>query len=154
MERFVIDSIDRQIIGLLKRDSRITRQKIAEELEISRQTVQNRIKALEDSGIILQYTCITNDKKLGMNVTAIVLVVLDKVKRVWNFTAQELWSRQNELGIIEVHHITGEYDVVLKMKTPNIEALEDNLLKISKIEGVSRTLTMVCLSSYDHGYHI
>ncbi|MFX0064843.1 MAG: Lrp/AsnC ligand binding domain-containing protein [Candidatus Hermodarchaeota archaeon] len=50
--------------------------------------------------------------------------------------------------------MTGEYDVTLKIKTPNIEVLEDNLLKISKIEGVSRTCPMICLSSYDYGYHI
>lgn len=51
-----------------------------------------------------------------------------------------------------MHHVTGEFDVLLKMKTKNIEFLEDNLTNIFNIKGVIRTQTMICLSSYESGF--
>ncbi len=147
------DETDLKIIQMLKRDSRINRQVIAENLDnITRQTVHNRIKALEEKGIILKYTILTNDKKLGKEVTAVILVILDRAASVWEFTAKELWKQQQELGIIEMHHLAGEYDVMLKLKTESIEKLEKILAIITTIKGVQRTHTMVCLSSFEQGF--
>ncbi len=147
------DNLDLKIIQMLKQDSRVNRQLIADDLDnITRQTVHNRIKALEEKGIILQYTILTNDKKLGKEVTAIILVILDRAASVWEFTAKELWKKQQELGILEMHHLAGEYDVMLKLKTENIEHLEKILAIITTIKGVQRTHTMVCLSSFEHGF--
>ncbi|MFX0185051.1 MAG: Lrp/AsnC family transcriptional regulator [Candidatus Hodarchaeota archaeon] len=148
----IIDSIDRKILALMKDDCRISRQKIANELGISRQTVQNRIKALEDNGIILKYMIITNEKKLGKDVTALILVMLDRTKQTWSFTEESLLSRQKELEIVEMHHIAGDFDVLIKMKTRNLDSLEYNILKIVNMPGVARTRTMICLSSYEQGY--
>ena len=53
-----------------------------------------------------------------------------------------------------MHHLAGEYDVMIKMKTKNIESLENNLAIITSIKGVQRTHTMVCLSSYEYGYQL
>ncbi|MFW9998121.1 MAG: Lrp/AsnC ligand binding domain-containing protein [Candidatus Odinarchaeota archaeon] len=86
--------------------------------------------------------------------TAIILVMLDRVKRVWDLTAQELLSRRDELEIAEMHRIAGEYDVVIKLKTRNMETLEAILSKITTMKGVSRTHTLICLASYEHGYKI
>jgi DNA-binding Lrp family transcriptional regulator len=57
-----------------------------------------------------------------------------------------------ELEILEFHHVTGDEDVVLKMKTKNIDTLEANLMKITQLEGVLRTRTMICLSSVEGLY--
>ncbi|MHA1223988.1 MAG: Lrp/AsnC family transcriptional regulator [Candidatus Heimdallarchaeaceae archaeon] len=154
MSTFIIDQLDLAIIEILKKDSRISKQEIAEKLKTTRQTIHNRIKALEENGIILQYTCITNDKKLGKEITAIILVQLDRAASVWNFTAKELWKRQKSLEIIEMHHLAGEYDVLIKMRTNNIESLEGKLSIITSIKGVSRTHTMICLSSFEYGFQL
>jgi len=150
----VIDLIDHKIIEFLKENGKISRRKIAKELDISPQTVQNRINALEERGIILGYTIITNEKKLGKGVTAFILVVLDRTKHAWSFTEQHLMIRQQELEIIEMHHITGNWDVVLKIKTRSLDSLEHNILKIVNMPGVSRTLTLICLSSNEYGYEM
>ncbi len=150
----VIDSIDRKIIDLMKENCRISRRDIAKELGISPQTVQNRINALEKNGIILGYTIITNEKKLGKGVTAFLLVVLDRTKHAWSFTEEHLMLRQSELQIIEMHHITGNWDVVLKIKTRNLDSLENTILKIVNMPGVSRSLTLICLSSNEYGYEM
>ncbi|MHA1168246.1 MAG: Lrp/AsnC family transcriptional regulator [Candidatus Hodarchaeales archaeon] len=147
-----VDYTDKQIITFLKKDSRMTRKEIADKLGIARQTVQNRIERLEENKVILQYTCIVNEKKLGNQVTAIILILLDRAKRVWTLTSEELCDRREELEIIEIHHIAGEYDVMIKMITKDIETLELNLSKITVIEGVARTHTLVCLSSFERGH--
>ena len=53
-----------------------------------------------------------------------------------------------------MHHLAGEYDVMIKTITKNIESLEKKLAIITSIKGVQRTHTMVCLSSYKDGYQM
>ena len=144
-----LDKLDNEIISLLKNDSRMSFEQIAKELNTTRQTIHNRIKILRDNKIILRFTTVTNDKKLGKEITAIILVILDRAASVWDFTAENLWKRHEELDIIEMHHIAGEYDAMIKMKTESIDTLEDNLKIITSIDGVQRTHTMVCLSGYE-----
>jgi DNA-binding Lrp family transcriptional regulator len=140
-----IDSIDQEIIEFLKKDSRTNRQEIANKLNISRQTVQKRIAELEKKRVI-KFTCFVNDNILGKE-TVLVLISLDKTKRMWKITTDELWSRKDELNITEIFHVTGSYDVVLKMKVTDIKSLEKILENIARVKGVSKTQTMVCLST-------
>ncbi|MFX1505860.1 MAG: Lrp/AsnC family transcriptional regulator [Promethearchaeota archaeon] len=149
-----LDSIDHKIIQWLKKDGKISRRKIAEELEISPQTVQNRIKALEERGIILGYTIITNEKRLGKEISAFILVALDRARQTWALTEQHLLLRAQELEIIEMHHITGDSDVIIKVKTRNLDSLEHIILKIVNLPGVARSRTLMCLNSYEHGYEM
>jgi Lrp/AsnC family leucine-responsive transcriptional regulator len=148
---FKIDYTDQKIIELLKNDAKISQTKIAETLSISRPTVQKRIKDLEDNDVI-KFSIIINEKKLGKQITAFILVVLDRARRVWDFTYQEILNRMEELEINEFHHITGSEDVILKMKTRNIDSLEANLIKVTEIKGVSRTRTLICLSSVEKSF--
>jgi len=150
--KMLIDEIDLEIIKILKKDSRTSFEGIAKELNTTRQTIHSRVKALKEKGIIIGYTCTTDDRKLGKEVTAIILIMLDRAASVWKFTADKLWKRQEELEIVEMHHLAGEYDVMIKMKTKNITTLENNLAIITSIKGVQRTHTMVCLSGYEHGH--
>jgi Lrp/AsnC family leucine-responsive transcriptional regulator len=149
-----LDSVDHKIIQLLKKDGKISRRKIAEELEISPQTVQNRIKALEQRGIVLGYTIITNEKRLGKEITAFILVALDRARQTWALTEQHLLLRAQELEIVEMHHITGDSDVIIKVKTRNLDCLEHIILKIVNLPGVARSRTLMCLSSYEYGYEM
>ncbi|MFX0125506.1 MAG: Lrp/AsnC family transcriptional regulator [Candidatus Hodarchaeota archaeon] len=150
----VIDSVDRKIITLMKKNSRMTRREIAEELKISPQTVQNRINILQNKGIILGYTIITNEKKLGKEITAFILVALDRARQTWSLTEQHLHLRAQELDIVEMHHITGDSDVIIKVKTRNLDSLEQIILKIVNLPGVARSRTLMCLSSYEFGYEM
>ncbi|MFX1514872.1 MAG: Lrp/AsnC family transcriptional regulator [Promethearchaeota archaeon] len=149
-----MDSIDHKIIQFLKKNGKISRRKIAEELKISPQTVQNRIKSLQDEGIILGYTIITNEKRLGKEVTAFILIALDRARQTWTFTEQHLLLRLQELEIVEMHHITGDSDVIIKVKTRNLDSLEHIILKIVNMPGVARSRTLMCLSSNEHGFEM
>jgi DNA-binding Lrp family transcriptional regulator len=69
-----LDKKDLQILELLKRDSKLTTSKIAKKTLIPTTTIHNRIKKLEKSGIIKNYTLNLDWKKLGKNITAFILV--------------------------------------------------------------------------------
>ncbi|MFX0052662.1 MAG: Lrp/AsnC family transcriptional regulator [Candidatus Hermodarchaeota archaeon] len=143
-----IDSKDREIINLLKKDARITHQQIANQVQLARQTVQKRVKALEDNGII-QYSVITNDKKLGKEITAFILLEVDRTRRPVGEFNKEILSRMEELEILELHHVAGQEDMILKIRTRNIDTFEVNLVKITQMDGISRTRTVMCLSSVE-----
>ena len=149
-----VDKIDRRIIAFLKDNCRKSRREIAKELNISPQTVQNRITALEEKGVILGYTILTNEKKLGKEVTAFILIKLDRARKTWSFTESHLLLRLNELEITELHHITGDSDVLVKVITRNLDSLEHIILKVVNLPGVARSRTFICLSSNEHGYRM
>jgi DNA-binding Lrp family transcriptional regulator len=151
-----IDNIERKIIDYHNKDSRISKEEISNELRkekivssITRQTIHTRIKSLEKNEVITGYTITTDYEKLGKEITAIILIILDRAASVWEFTAKNLWKRNKELDIIEMFHLAGEYDAMIKMKTESIKSLEQKLKIITSIDGVQRTHTMVCLSGYE-----
>ena len=148
---FSVDNKDRMIIDLLRTSPQITHEEIGIQVKLSRAAVQKRVKSLEEEGII-KYAVLKNEKKLGNKITAFILVILDRAGHVWNFTYNQLLDLMDSLGILEFHHVTGDDDVILKMKTRDIDSLEINLMKITQLEGVLRTRTMICLSSVEGVY--
>lgn len=143
-----VDSRDRQIISLLQRDPKKSHQKIADELGVARQTVQKRIKDLEENGII-KYAVLTNDKKLGKEITAFILIEIFRAQEThaWGDIHQKIISSMEELELLEIHYVAGQEDILLKMRTRNIDTLRVNLVKIAHLEGVSRTRTMISLTA-------
>ena len=151
-DKYQPDEIDLKIIALLREDSRITISDIASKLNISRPTVDKRIKKLEEENIILKYTTIINERRLGYDMTVFILLALDRSGSVWKITADDLLNHREDLDIVEIHHITGEFDVMIKMRTRNIQFLEANLHQLYSIKGVNKTNTIVCFSSFEHGH--
>ena len=146
------DELDHKIINILKDDSRTSISEIASKLNSSRPTIMKRIEKLEEEKIILKYTCIVNERRMGYDLTVFVLLGLDRSGTVWKITADELLKRREELDIHEIHHITGEFDILIKMRTQNIQFLEANLHELYSIKGVQKTNTIVCFSSFEHGH--
>ena len=150
--KYAPDELDQKIINMLKDDSRTSISEIASKLNSSRPTIMKRIEKLEEDKIILKYTCIVNERRMGFDLTVFVLLALDRSGTVWKITADELLKRREELDIHEIHHITGEFDILIKMRTQNIQILEANLHELYSIKGVHKTNTIVCFSSFEHGH--
>ncbi|MHA1978916.1 MAG: Lrp/AsnC family transcriptional regulator [Candidatus Hodarchaeales archaeon] len=151
-----IDSKDRAIIRLLQNEPKIIHQQIANELakediKLSRQSVQKRIKNLEKDGII-KYAVLTNDKKLGKEITSFILIELGESHIKHLEVHKQLLSRTNELELVEIHYVAGQEDVLVKMRTKTIDTLRVNLVKITQMEGVSRTRTMISLTSVEENF--
>jgi DNA-binding Lrp family transcriptional regulator len=146
-------SRDSAIISLLKKDANIRHEDIAKKLSdrgmtISRQTVSKRIKQLEDSKI-LKKAYLTDDKKLGKEIIAFILIELTRLSNRQLAVHQQFIDRITELELLEVHYVAGQEDVLVKMRTRTIDTLRVNLVKITQIEGVSRTRTMISLTNVD-----
>ncbi len=142
MER--IDDIDVQIINLLQKNGRMKRNKIAEEVGLSLPSVSDRMRKLEDRGVITGYHAVVNPKRLHVDIMAYIRVTVDGADNY-----QKFLDRAMALDSIqEVHLVTGEGSHVLKVRTKNTTSLERLLLQIQSWPGVHGTSTSIVLSSY------
>jgi Lrp/AsnC family leucine-responsive transcriptional regulator len=142
-----LDVVDRHILSLLQEDCKLPLAKIGERVGLSAPSVAERIKKLEESGIIRGYTAILDSRKLGKDITAFIGVFVDHPKLISKFE-REIDRLED---VQECHHVTGQHTLLLKVKVDNTSALEELIRKLRSIEGVSRTETSVVLSTYTEG---
>jgi len=138
-----MDMIDLKIIKILKNNSRTTSSEISKKVMLSVPAVTERIRKLEEEGIITQYTLKLNRKKFDLNLLAFVWVNIDKAENASHFRDMVL---QND-WVLECHHIAGEYDYLLKVLVENTDKLEifvSHILK--KTMGVTKTKVQIVLS--------
>lgn len=139
-----LDEIDLGILALLQDNCRISLAKIGEHVGLSAPSVIDRVKKLEDGGVIRGYHAILDARRLGMDVTAFIGVSINHPRLISRFEAEV--STIDD--VLESHHVTGGYTLLLKVKTPNTSSLEQLISRIRSIEGVERTETMVVLSTH------
>jgi Lrp/AsnC family transcriptional regulator, leucine-responsive regulatory protein len=143
-EAFEPDAIDLQILATLQEHGRIALTKMAEQVGLSAPSVIERVKKLEDIGVITGYHAAVNARKLGKDVTAFIGVSIGDPRTIEVF--EDTVEQVDD--ILECHHVTGEHTVLLKVKTYNTATLENLIRTIRMIEGVTRTETMVVLSTH------
>lgn len=137
-----MDKIDLKIIQLLKENSRTTCSEISKKVLLSVPAVAERLRKLEEENIIKQYTLRLNRKKLDLNILAFVLV---SIERLEDTSALRELVKKSE-WILECHHITGEYNYLLKLAAENTEKLEIYITEVlQKIKGVTKTNTIITL---------
>src|ERR1700731_2022759 len=139
-----LDAIDLQIISLLQEHGRIPLVKVGEHVGLSAPSVNERVKKLEDGGVIIGYHATVDATRLGKDVTAFIGVSISHPKTIALF--EETVDLLDD--VLECHHVTGEPTVLLKIKTANTASLEKLIRAIRLIEGVARTETMVVLSTH------
>ncbi|MHA2329972.1 MAG: Lrp/AsnC family transcriptional regulator, partial [Candidatus Hodarchaeales archaeon] len=115
------------------------------------------IKKLENDGVI-KYAVLANDKKLGKEITAFILIELQTLVELGSTHDRQLdvhtqlLSRMKELELIEIHYVAGQEDILVKMRTRTIDTLRVNLVKISQMGGVARTRTMISLTFIEQNF--
>jgi Lrp/AsnC family leucine-responsive transcriptional regulator len=142
----MLDEKDSSILDELVKDSRKTTKSIAKELGIPRATVHDRIVRMEQRGTIRRYTALPDYAQLGLGVTSFVLVQFESEKGVsQRDTAEEIASMP---GIFEVHMISGEYDMLLKVRGGSMEEIGKLVIdRLRDVKGVARTLTCACFTT-------
>jgi Lrp/AsnC family leucine-responsive transcriptional regulator len=145
-----IDDIDIKILNLLQSSSRIKRNEIAEMTGLSVPSVTDRLRKLENSGIIDSYITKLNYKLLGKDITAFIFVTSDSSKHYKEFI--EHAERTPE--VLECHSITGDGSHILKIRTENTSTLEKLLSKIQSWSGVRSTRTSIVLSTHKESMRI
>lgn len=137
-----MDAIDYEILTCLKENARENATNIGAKINLSTSAVIERIKKLENSGLIKQYTAIINQSILGRDLNAFITVRLEHPKHYENFVN----SVKENIYITECYYIAGDFDFILKVVTDQRKSLEQILNYIKSIEGVSFTRTSVVLS--------
>jgi Lrp/AsnC family leucine-responsive transcriptional regulator len=143
----LLDRIDLKILFILQNDGRRRLADIAEEVDLSAPAVMERVKKLEAAGVIRGYQALIDGKKVGKDITAFIGVSVGNQRDIDNFAAQMM----RYADVLECHHVTGEESFVLKVKAANTAALEKLLGEIRSVEGVTRTVTKVVLSTAKEG---
>jgi Lrp/AsnC family leucine-responsive transcriptional regulator len=139
-----VDAIDLTIVGILARDARTTFSDIAEQVGLSGPSTADRVRRLEERGVIRGYHAQISPDALGLDLTAFVEVTLDAPKHRDVFLA----AVANEPHIVECHHIAGDHDYLLKVRCAGTAGLESFVSDVVKaIAGVVRTRTTIVLSS-------
>lgn len=139
-----LDDIDRQILALMQENCRLPLAKIGEHVGLSAPSVMERVKKLEDGGIITAYRAVVNARLLGKDITAFIGVSTGHPHAIDRFEHEiEMLD-----DVLECHHVTGSHTLILKAKTRNTSSLEELISRIRAIEGVVRTETMVVLSTH------
>ena len=137
-----IDGIDKEILRFLMDDARKPVLQVANKIGISGAAIHQRLRKLEQSGVISGSKFIINHKVLGYNTMAFVGVYLDKAAR--NSEAVKELKKIPE--VLECHYTTGNWSILIKIICKNNEHLMQLLnTKIQAIEGVSRTETFISL---------
>ena len=132
-----IDKTDRKILEQLQKDGSLTNQQLAEKVGLSPSPCLRRVRALEDAGIIVRTVTILDHKKLGLSLTAIILIGMDR------HTPERFAAFEEQVAVFpevqECYLITGqEADYLLKVVVPDMDAYQQFLLnRVTRIEGVS-----------------
>ncbi|MGA1846383.1 Lrp/AsnC family transcriptional regulator [Deferribacter abyssi] len=139
-----IDEVDKQIINILIKDGRTSYADISKAVGMKPPSVIERIKKLEKEGIIKQYTTKIDYKKLGYDILAFIGISIDNAQHIEDF---EVTLANFDEDIIECHHVTGDFTMILKVVTKNTETLSQLIKKIRNITGVRQTNTILVFST-------
>ena len=112
--------------------------------------VIERIKKLENSGVIQQYTLLLDTKKIGKDISAFISVSLEHPK----FNEGFIENVKQNPQVTECHYITGDFDFLLKVITGSTQELEAVLNEIKCIHCVSLTKTLVVLSTMKNEHSV
>jgi Lrp/AsnC family transcriptional regulator, leucine-responsive regulatory protein len=139
----LLDQIDLKILYILQNHGRCRLADIAEEVDLSTPAVMERVKKLESSGVIKGYQALLDSKKIGKEITAFIGVSVGNQRDINKFAARML----DHPDVLECHHVTGDESFILKVKSANTGSLEKLLGEIRSVEGVTRTVTKIVLST-------
>lgn len=132
-----LDRYDRKILAELQADASLSNQDLAEKVGLSASPCSRRVKALEEAGIIIGRTTQLNQKALGLDLTVMIQISMDRhtPERFANF--ETIISSFDEVQ--QCYLVTGQdADYLLKVVVPDIDAFQQFLLgKVTTIEGVS-----------------
>ncbi len=142
-----LDSIDRKILEILQSNAKITNANLAERIGLSPAPTLERVKKLENSGIIKSYHAKLDIETVGLGVSTFVMVSLKGHNKD---NIDMFISSINKIEeIIECHHITGSGDFILKIISSDIGTYQRLMLeKVSNIDVVDNMQSMVILSTF------
>ncbi|NYI95510.1 DNA-binding Lrp family transcriptional regulator [Streptomonospora nanhaiensis] len=140
------DAVDEIIIGALAEDARTGITEIAAMANVSRATAYNRIKRLTDEGVIRGYSVVTDHARMGLGVTALVLISGSQPD--WRAN-REILSSYPEIEYC--WYVVGSADIVLLVRVADTNQLRDLILtRLQALPGVTATQTLTVIDEVVH----
>lgn len=146
-----MDHIDEKILVILKKNGKASATEISKIVGLSIPAVSERIRKMEHNGIIEGYGAKISRRKTGYNVTAFIMVNLER-------SGEDDEFRQNVVGfqeVLECHHVVGAFDYLLKVLVKTPDNLEHFLMdKLNEIPTVASSQTFMCLSTLKEEWNV
>lgn len=136
-----MDDNDKKLINLLLENSRSSTTTLARTLGLSRSTVQDRMKRLEDRGVIAGYTIRFNDEYRQRQISAQVMMTFQP-----KYAAAILLALKKMTGVVAVFAVSGIYDLITTLRAETTEELDETLDEIGSLPGMEKTTTSIILS--------
>lgn len=136
-----LNSIDLKLVEYLQEDCKQTTKELAEKLELSTTAVYERIKKLEKQGIISKYVAIIDRNKINRSFVVLSHVKIKSHSKESILQFEEAISQMPE--VLEVFHVSGDYDYVLKICLRDMEAYRDFMIsKLTRLKEIQSTHSM------------
>jgi DNA-binding Lrp family transcriptional regulator len=143
--KIALDELDRTLLCALQEDARLTNVELARRVDLSATGLQQRLRRLEEAGVITRYVALVDREALGYDMLCFVQVTLQRHEpdAVDNFR-REVWAMPE---VLECHHLTGEFDYLLKVIVRNRKHLEQFILNtLTPVRGMDKIRTSLVLS--------
>lgn len=140
-----LDDIDRELLTALQRDARQTNAELARRVDLSATGLHKRLRRLEEAGFITGYVAQVDREAVGYDMLCFVQVTLQRHEpdAVDNFRREV----QSMGEVLECHHLTGEFDYLLKVIVRNRKHLEQFILNtLTPVRGMDKIRTSLVLS--------
>lgn len=135
-----LDETDKAILAMLQADGRISNAEIARRVELSAPATHARVKRLEEVGVIRQYVALLDRETMGYDMVCFINVSL----QLHQFDAIERFKQLvlDMPEVLECHHVTGEFDYLLKAVFHNRDQLQQFVVdRLTPIPGMARINT-------------
>ncbi|TMK99906.1 MAG: AsnC family transcriptional regulator [Actinobacteria bacterium] len=142
----MLDKRDEVILAALQRSGRATFAEIGKEVGLSPSSVHERVRKLEQAGVIRGYRAEVDSEAIGLFVTALVSVMPLDPKQ-----PDDLPQRVLEFPEVEdCHSVAGDENYILKVRTRTTTELEDFLRRLREKAGVQTRTTVVLSTPFEH----
>ena len=138
-----LDDTDHALIALLRKDARTPVATLATKLKVSRGTVTNRLRKLEDAHVIVGYTVRLKPEAEPNQIRAWMGVVVDG-----NQTRAVIASLMGEPAVAALHDTNGRWDLLAELQVPSMAELSVALERVRLVKGIASTETSILLASY------
>ena len=138
-----MDDLDQQLIALLRQDARLSVADLAHKLRVSRGTVTNRLRKLEDTQVIVGYTVRLKPDAQTERIRAWMGVLVEV-----NQTRLVIASLLGEPAVAALHDTNGRWDLLAELEVGSMAELSQALERIRLVSGIRGTETSILLNSY------
>lgn len=139
---YKFDSLDQELIAILKKDGRAPLSKLADILQVSRGTVQNRLDRLLNSGALLGFTVRVREESEPNLIKAIM-----SIEVMGKSTTQVIQKLRGMPELVKLHTTNGKWDLVAEIQVTSLQEFDVALRKVRSIDGILNSETSLLLSS-------